>query len=183
MPSEPPFAISRLISDMLFLTPLYEKDTFLNTMCASVLILGYFSSLSTSKSSLESITSAIRLADAALLVYITNILVTDIIAVDMRVKYCMNAITVSGSDLPSCTLDAASATTPTIPKFISIVIIGLASPIVTEALVSSFIRAVLTLSYLTCSYSPLDKALMTLIPITSSLTTLTMPSTDCCTLV
>ena len=35
-----------------------------------------------------------RFADAAHFVYITNILERDIIAMEMSVKYCMNAITV-----------------------------------------------------------------------------------------
>ena len=48
----------------------------------------------------ESSTSAILFAEAELFVYITKILVTLIIAIDISVKYCINAITVSGSDFP-----------------------------------------------------------------------------------
>ena len=67
-------------------------------MCDSVLISGHSSLEQTVRSSFVSITSIILLADAALFEYITNILVTVIIAIEISVKYCINAITVSGSD-------------------------------------------------------------------------------------
>lgn len=62
---------------------------------------GVFRFALTVRSSGVSITSEIRLAEAELLVYIIKILVTDIMAMEMRVKYCIKAMTVSGSDLCS----------------------------------------------------------------------------------
>ena len=46
----------------------------------------------------SSSTVLMRLAEAAHLVYITNIRDSDIIAIEMRVKYCINAITVAAED-------------------------------------------------------------------------------------
>ena len=58
----------------------------------------------------------------------------------------MNAMMVSGSLVPPLTLEAAIAVTETMPRFINTVIIGFTAPMVTPALVSSLINALLTLS-------------------------------------
>ena len=87
-----------------------------------------------------------RLADAAHLVCITKIRVTDIIAIEMSVKYCMNAITVSGSERWLATRDALSATTATMPTFISSVITGLTMPITVPACFSSPTRTLFAAS-------------------------------------
>ena len=70
------------------------------------------------------------------MVYMTKMRLTDIIAIEIRVKYCIKAITVSGCERPSATSTAAKATTSTIPPFISRVIMGLTTPIVMPALFS-----------------------------------------------
>ena len=77
-----------------------------------------------------------RLALAAHLVYITNILDSDIIAIDISVKYCINARTEVTDDVPFDTKYALTAITPTIPIFISIVIMGFTIPIIIPARLS-----------------------------------------------
>ena len=99
------------------------------------------SSGSCSSSSTLSITVEIRLAEAAHLVYMTNIRERDIIAMEIKVKYCINAITVVAEDCPVETKYAATAITATMPPFINSVITGLTTPMMTPALVSLFFKA------------------------------------------
>ena len=145
---------------------------FSSTLC-SILY-----SSKTASSFLQSKTAPILLAEAAHFVNIIKILESDIIAIEISVKYCIKAITVAGDDLPALTRYALTATTPTIPKFISIVIAGFTIAITVPAFISSFCNFLLALSYLAFSNSFLDKAFTTLMPCTSSLTIRTILSAD-----
>ena len=71
------------------------------------------------------------------MVYMTKIRETDIIAMEMSVKYCMKAMTVSGSEVWLATREALSATTAVIAAFIRSVITGLAALMIVPAWRSS----------------------------------------------
>ena len=132
-------------SFILFSFPRYENVTFSKEIWKD---LSPVPSSGTVLSSLySSITFEIRLAEAAHLVYITNIRESDIIAIEISVKYCINAITVVAEEVLFATKYALNATTATIPIFISRVIIGFTIPIIVPARVSFCFNFKLALSY------------------------------------
>jgi copper chaperone CopZ len=91
-------------------------------------------------------TREMRFAEAAHFVYMTNILDRDIIAIEMSVKYCINAITSAVEEVPTDTKYALTAITATIPPFIKSVITGFAIPVMMPARVSLFISVALAAS-------------------------------------
>ena len=122
-------------------------------------------------------TSFIRSADAVALEVMVNILVIDIRAFNIIVKYVINAMILPISLVPSFTLYAPSTITTTKPAFIRKLMAGFIVDIINAAFFSFFVRSSFTDWNLPLSCSDFDSAFITLIPVAFSLTTLTMSST------